>query len=419
MFVITMWLCAAAIPANAHDRITTSSIWKLTPGRADVLASMSSVDATSLAPAPAGTPESDAALARHVAGVIELLADGRQCSLLDQPHRVPSRAGRVNLRWSVVVPPRGELVLRSELFEERGSGHLHFATVKGSGASVQRVLSVSSPTMDVGAADEMTNSNAADGPQALFLAGVHLVSSSPEHWLLLVTLVLTAAVSRVWPAVKISAAFLLGCGLAYALVTHGIIDTDAAKASAASALTLVLAAAHSIWRRGSRDRITPGIIVGVLLFLAAGTWSDIQTIPAMTCIGIALVTAMGTGWNRQRDDHPLIAWVATASCGLFQGLCFAQGFRSVGKMVPPVSAEWFAVGGMVAEIALAALVIALVLALGQLRVIRRSGVVLDAVAVASLAIGMHQTINHAISASRPGPAADTPSQHPPRPPSLR
>ncbi len=319
--VVALTLSAESA-ARAHDRTTSYSSWRISQREAKVVLNMSEVDAASVALPSGKSSALDAALAKYAFDHLTILANDKLCKMAGPPSRLDGRAGRALFAWTLSIPAEGSLRVRSDLFAETISGHLHFASVHHQQGSTERVLTVADRSWDLG--PEVRTAGPSGAPTSLggyWLLGVEHIATGYDHLVFLLALLLSGGSFTL--LVKVVTGFTVGHSITLALASLRLVEPQIQPIEALIGLSIVLVAVENVWLLGPRTWLLPGTMIVLLVGQAVLAAVGAGRLSSVSCLGFAVFLSCYYPLLRRSQNVESARWAVALIFGLIHGFGFA------------------------------------------------------------------------------------------------
>jgi len=310
-------------PAAAHDRTTSYSTWQIDGTRARVVVRLSALDVSRFPWAAVGERNAvEGRLADYLANHLQLLAGDTPCALREGPRPLSTSPGRLAYEWSVDCRQTGKLVIRSTLFADVASAHLHFARVAQNGVTVERVLSAREPAWPLEDASASQNDGTAGTSFPAYVRiGIEHILSGYDHLAFLLALLLIGGSLR--EIAKVVTGFTVAHSITLGLAVLGYVRPEQAPVEALIGLSIALVAAENVWLLGARATAVPRLIAGALAVLALVAATGHGRVPALTLAGLALFSLCYFDLLGRATAAASLRWAIAFIFGLVHGFGFA------------------------------------------------------------------------------------------------
>ena len=351
---------AAAPSARGHGRSVSYATWALGPGTARVEVRLARADAVRME-ATAGAPM--AALLRER---VQLLADDAPCTPDGAPAVRHAAPPWIAYGWGFTCPHDGALAITSRV--ATAPAHLHFVRVAfADGTTRERVLSATETRWDLGSLDTATPAAAIGTSLLGYVAlGVEHIASGWDHLAFLLALLLLAG--SLGEVMRLVTAFTVAHSVTLALAVLGVVRPEPAAVEALIGLSIALVAAENAWLLAGRDRLIPRVVVVALVALAVPAAYGLGTVPAVTCLGLALFAGCHFGLLAGTPQPGTLRGLVAFAFGLVHGLGFAGVLAELalptGRLVPALLG--FNLGVELGQLALVAVAWPVLRALGRI-----------------------------------------------------
>lgn len=289
-------LLAAAVgictpPARAHTRSVSYSTWELDPAGATVAFRIKQLELTRLPWGPAWGAELDPNLATYLTDRLQLLSNGKPCSLRDGPRILASPRDRAALEWRVECASSGPREIRSLLLREFAPSHLHFARVSAPGGAVlERVLTSAEPSWPLTTARADASDEPASGSslRSYLMLGIQHIGTGPDHLAFVLALILIAA--RFGEVATVITGFTLAHSITLAVAALGLAKPEPQEIGALVGLSIVLVACENSFLLSGRPRAMPLLLASGLAAMALLAALGVCGMNALTLVGMTAFT---------------------------------------------------------------------------------------------------------------------------------
>jgi hypothetical protein len=316
--IAVLILAACADCLHAHDRTTSYSSWRLSSQQAKVVLTMSEVDVASLR-----LPDGEAALAQYARSHLILLAAENSCPVEGPTRRLPASAGRIRLEWLIAVPGGSALDIRSDLFGEINSGHLHFASLHQQDGVSERVLTSTEKSWRIESDSDSTSKPAlSTGFRDYVRLGIGHIATGYDHLVFLFALLLAGGTFGI--VVKVVTGFTIGHSITLALASLNIVRPQSEPIEALIGLSIALVAVENVWLLGRGNRLLP--IATILLLAALGicAGAGLGRIPMLCWLGMVLFLSCYYPLLDRGSAAESARWAVALIFGLIHGFGFAS-----------------------------------------------------------------------------------------------
>lgn len=349
-------LCATS--ASAHTRSESYSRWQIERDGLVATFTVPAREASRLHATPSALPEE---IERHVSA----RTPQGPCLAQGPPVMLASAADYRRAEWRLRCPGDriSTLVIRSTLFNERVTSHLHYASVSFADRTEQAIYADDAPEHRFG--EGAGTADAAPLPTRFVALGIGHILGGYDHLAFLVALVLLA--SRLARLAWLITGFTLGHTAALALAVAGVLQPRTTLVEALIGFTIAATAAKALLAPG--DRRSGALATLALLGLAIG--SALEGLPqaAYAAAGLALFSGcFFTDADADAAEGRLpLALLMTAAFGLVHGLGFAGALTPLA--LPRETLGWtvaaFNLGVELGQLALVALLWLAIRSLGD------------------------------------------------------
>jgi hypothetical protein len=279
------------------------------------------LELTRLRPEPVGGSLLDASLAAYFTEHLALFSGEAPCPVTRGPYALGAPPGKVAFEWEVEceAPATG---IRSSVFLDVASGHLHFARLRPRGEpTVERVLSLGEPFWSFPSEEDDAEPTLGSSLSAYVYLGIEHIATGYDHLVFVLALLLLA--SRFAEVATIVTGFTLAHSITLGLAVLGRLRPEPGAVEALIGLSIALVAAENAWLLSDRHRSVPWAVGAALLGLAALSLVGIGSLPVSTSLGLCLFASCYFA-ILARVSRPIRVRVAIAFVfGLVHGFGFA------------------------------------------------------------------------------------------------
>ncbi len=322
--VVLAWLVLVPQRAAAHDRTTSYSAWQIDGARARVVVRLSALDVSRFPWAATGERHAaEHRLADYLTSHLQLLSGDTPCAVREGPRPLNATPGRLAYEWSVDCQQTGRLEIRSTLFVEVASAHLHFARVARKGLPVERVLSAREPVWPLEDASASPGvGTAGTSLPGYVLIGIEHILSGYDHLTFLLALLLIGG--SLGEVAKVVTGFTVAHSITLGLAVLGYVRPEQASVEALIGLSIALVAAENVWVLGPCSRAVPRLIAATLAVLALVAATGHGRVPALTLAGLALFSLCYFDLLGRVARAGSLRWAIAFIFGLVHGFGFAS-----------------------------------------------------------------------------------------------
>ncbi len=337
------------LPARAHDRTASYSTWHLSDASTRVTLTLAEAEVG------ASLPSGSDALGGYATSRLVLASAGEPCTVRRRPRTLSAPPGYVMIEWTVGCAQRGDLEVRSSLLLDEYPGHLHFVTLDDGHARRQHVLSKREPAWRAPRAPSTAPVPLSATIVEYWAFGLEHIATGYDHLVFLLALLLYGG--TLMSLVMVVSGFTVGHTITLAIASLGLVEANMPPIEAMIGLSIVLVAIENVWLLGSRTWVMPVAVVGLLLGLAGCAQVGLGRLPALSCLGIAILMACYYPLLRDRAVEQSARWTMALIFGMLHGLGFASVLRSAD--LPPdrllLTLASFSVGVETGQLVLVAL----------------------------------------------------------------
>jgi hypothetical protein len=322
-FVAFLAVTLLAGPALPHDRTTSYSSWTISPREARVVLALHQADVVNLRLA------GDDALAQYVGSRLGLWVGGDPCPMTTLPRRLAASPGRIRFEWAIAVPSAADLDVRSNLFAESGSGHLHFASLYVEGRLTERVLTASDSAWRIASSGDVASDRAApSGFRRYVVLGMDHIANGYDHLVFLFALLLAGGTFG--SVARVVTGFTVGHSITLALAAFDVVRPQRDPIEALIGLSIALVAIENVWLLARRDRLLPIVTISILVAIGCGAAWGWGRIPPLCWIGLVLFLGCYYSLVGSSSVSDSARWAVALIFGLVHGFGFAAVLQEGG-----------------------------------------------------------------------------------------
>jgi hypothetical protein len=303
--------------AFAHDRTLSYSSWHISAQQATVTLTLNEVDVASLRLA-----DGERALDQYAISHLTLLAGGKPCAVKSRPLRLTAPEGRIRFEWNVAIPAGAPFDIRSDLFAEGASGHLHFATLHQNDGVTERVLTSAERLWRIESGDLTSVKATPTSFNDYLLLGVKHIWSGYDHLVFLFALLLSGGLFR--DLVRVVTGFTIGHSITLGLAALDVFRPQSAPIEALIGLSIVLVAVENVWLLELDNRLLPITTISLLAVLGGWSCAGFGRIPALCWLGMIVFLSCYYPLLHRSAATESARWIVALIFGLVHGFGFAS-----------------------------------------------------------------------------------------------
>ena len=309
----------AAMPAAAHVRSQSHSVWEINGQFVDVVVTIPDVEAKRLATdASRVAPER---LRDYLTQKIYAIADGKRCALVPPVENLSALAGFSKFDFTFKCHTAANLQIHSGAFFDLVASHTNFAQVQNAatGEFTEQLITNEHQTIDVTGGEGGRLKNA--GFFEFIRMGMMHIFTGVDHMSFLLGLVLISR--RLRDLVFVVTGFTIGHSLTLALAVTGILRPHAEYIDALVALTIALIGAENIVVQTRQPKLIALGVGACLCLMALIQWLGFGGLPSLLLLGAGLFTANYLLISGNIRDAGRLRILVTLVFGLIHGFGFA------------------------------------------------------------------------------------------------
>ena len=309
----------AAMPAAAHVRSQSHSVWEINGQFVDVVVTIPDIEAKRLATGSGGVaPER---LRDYLTQKTYAIADGKRCALIPPVEILSALAGFSKFDFTFKCDTARNLQIHSGAFFDLVASHTNFAQVQNaaSGEFTEQLITSEHQTIDVTGGEGGRLKNA--GFFEFIRMGMMHIFTGVDHMSFLLGLVLISR--RLRDLVFVVTGFTIGHSLTLALAVTGILRPHAEYIDALVALTIALIGAENIVVQTRQPKLIALGVGACLCLMAVVQFLGFGGLPSLLLLGAGLFTANYLLISGNIRDAGRLRILVTLVFGLIHGFGFA------------------------------------------------------------------------------------------------
>ena len=309
----------AAMPAAAHVRSQSHSVWEINGQFVDVVVTIPDIEAKRLATGSGGVaPER---LRDYLTQKTYAIADGKRCALIPPVEILSALAGFSKFDFTFKCDTARNLQIHSGAFFDLVASHTNFAQVQNaaSGEFTEQLITGEHQTIDVTGGEGGRLKSA--GFFEFIRMGMMHIFTGVDHMSFLLGLVLISR--RLRDLVFVVTGFTIGHSLTLALAVTGILRPHAEYIDALVALTIALIGAENIVVQTRQPKLIALGVGACLCLMAVVQFLGFGGLPSLLLLGAGLFTANYLLISGNIRDAGRLRILVTLVFGLIHGFGFA------------------------------------------------------------------------------------------------
>ena len=387
--IFWMW-CAAvccAVPAHAHVRSQSHSVWEINGQFVDVVVTIPDIEAKRLA--ADASPVAAEQVRDYLTPRTYAISDGQRCALVPPVQILSALAGFSKYDFTFKCATASNLQIHSDAFFDLVSSHTNFAQVQNaaSGEFTEQLITNEHRSVEVtgGEGGRLKNARFFE----FIRMGMMHIFTGVDHMSFLLGLVLISR--RLRDLVFVVTGFTIGHSLTLALAVTGVLRPHAEYIDALVALTIALIGAENIVVQTHRPKLVALGVAACLGLMAALQFLGFGGLPSLLLLGAGLFTANYLLISGNIRDAGRLRILVTLVFGLIHGFGFAADLLEL-QLPTQRLAELlvgFNLGVELGQLALVAGATLLVMALRRLRLALPRPIVVDVASSFLVALGVY------------------------------
>ena len=319
--LIFLALVLGALPALAHTKSETQSVWRITGSIVNVAYTIPDIELSRLAN-PDGTPASDAQLIDYVRQRVTVLKDDMPCERTQDVRPVRATQSFHRYEFTYRCANAEGMAIHSSAFFDIVPTHVTYAQViTDKGDFISQLLTPQQQTLEISTASGESPLQSASF-LTYILMGIDHIYTGYDHQAFLLALVLLS--SRLRDLVFVITGFTIGHSISLSLAVTGILRPHAEYIDSLVGLTIALIAAENIadaaHRRGTVALAFGGLM---LCFAVAHGVFGLPGLPFYLVLGAAIFAANYMMLAGFMKDAARLRLVVTLVFGTIHGFSFA------------------------------------------------------------------------------------------------
>ena len=387
--IFWMWCAAAccAVPAHAHVRSQSHSVWEINGQFVDVVVTIPDIEAKRLA--ADASPVAPEQVRDYLTPRTYAISDGQRCALVPPVQILSALAGFSKYDFTFKCATGSNLQIHSDAFFDLVSSHTNFAQVQNaaSGEFTEQLITNEHRSVEVtgGEGGKLKNARFFE----FIRMGMMHIFTGVDHMSFLLGLVLISR--RLRDLVFVVTGFTIGHSLTLALAVTGVLRPHAEYIDALVALTIALIGAENIVVQTRQPKLVAVGVAACLGLMAALQFLGFGGLPSLLLLGAGLFTANYLLISGNIRDAGRLRILVTLVFGLIHGFGFAADLLEL-QLPTQRLAELlvgFNLGVEVGQLALVAGATLLVMALRRLRLALPRPIVVDVASSFLVALGVY------------------------------
>lgn len=318
-------LASTALPAGAHTRSETQSVWRIIGPIVHLTFTVPNIEAKRLT--PNGAQPTDAQLSAYLAQHVGVLHNGKACPRDGNIQTIQGAPGFRRYEFTFKCPDANGIALHSSAFFKMVPTHTTYAQiVEDNGNFISQIFTADRQTLDLSTASGASELQNASFFEYIYLGIMHIFTG-PDHQAFILGLVLLSR--KVRDLLFVVTGFTIGHSITLALAVTGIIRPHPEFIDALVGLTIALVAAENLGESGHRMRTVAGTVAALLLGMAALRFAGVGSMPALILIGAAIFAANYLMISNHLKDAARLRLVVTLIFGTIHGFSFAANLLSM------------------------------------------------------------------------------------------
>jgi hypothetical protein len=373
-------------PAVAHTKSETQSVWRITGSDVHVTFSVPTLEARRLTD-DRSVPSNDA-IARYLDQHINVLIGETACERTGNIQPIAASPTFHRFELTFHCPTAEGMVIASSAFFDLVPTHVTYAQiVPETGAFISQLFSNDQRSMEVSSATGAVLKDASFLEYVLL--GVDHIFTGYDHQAFILALVLLSA--RLRDLIFVITGFTLGHSLSLSLAVIGILRPQPEFIDSLVALTIAMVAAENMAHSAHRERIFATAFGGMLAaFVLAHLLGLLGGPPVPLLIGAGIFAVCYMMMSGYIKDAARLRLVVTLIFGTIHGFSFANSLREMqlptGRLAELLFG--FNVGVEIGQLAVVAVILAVVAILRQLHLTLPRPLVVDVASSGLVALAL-------------------------------
>jgi|SRR5579871_466890 len=382
------WIAFGAIPAFAHTKSETQSVWRIVGTTVHVAFTIPEIELPRLAH-PDRTPISDGELADYVRRNVTVLEGGMVCKRSEDVRAVGATQGFRRFEFAYTCNDAAKMAIHSSAFFDIVPTHITYAQViTEKGDLISQILTPEQRTLALASASGESPLQNASFLQYIAM-GIDHIFTGYDHQAFLLALVLLS--SRLRDLIFVITGFTIGHSISLSLAVTGIIRPHAEYIDSLVGLTIALIAAENIADSAHRRGTIALAFGGIMLAFALANFAGLSGLPFYLVVGAAIFATnymMMAGFIR---DAARLRLLVTLVFGTIHGFSFAANLLEM-KLPAGRLAELLVGFNVGVEIGQLAVVGVILFGLGLLRYFKLTlprPITVDVLSAVLVALGLY------------------------------
>jgi hypothetical protein len=320
LVALLVFLAGAVLPAQAHTRSETHSLWVVTGSSIDLTFTVPDLEAKRLSANGVDLPSAQqlgAYLAAHVAAS----SGQRPCRSMQGAQMLTAAAGYQKYEFTFDCADSRNLRISSSAFFDLVPTHVNFAQVQtADGTLIEQLITRDHETLDV-SGESMENKLQNAGFLQYLALGIMHIFTGFDHQAFLLGLILISR--RLRDLVFVVTGFTIGHSVTLALAVTGIVRPHAEFINALIGLTIALIGAENVSLASGRPLVIALSTGLFLLALGICRALGLGGLPTSILIGAGLFSVCYLMLTGRLRDAARVRIIVTLAFGLIHGFGFA------------------------------------------------------------------------------------------------
>ena len=384
---------ALALPASAHVRSESHSVWEINGRDVDLVMTIPKIESQRL---NANGPQvDDATLEKYLADRVYPLTGKDRCAVVPPIVALSAAPEFRRFDFTYKCADDKDISIHSGAFFDLVQSHTNFAQIQNvaTGDFVEELLTSDRQTVVVTGGEESKLKSASIFE--FIRMGVMHIFTGVDHMSFLVGLVLLS--KRTKDLLFVVTGFTIGHSCTLALAVTGILRPHAEYIDALVAFTIAMVGAENIAVATGKPGIVAAGMGGMLILMALGKMLGFGGLPALLTLGAGIFAANYLMISGHLANAARVRLVVTLVFGLIHGFGFAAGLLEM-KLPTDKLAELlfgFNIGVEVGQVSVVLTVLGLAALLVKLGLGMPRRLVVDLASAALVGIGLYWFLGRA------------------------
>ena len=372
------------LPANAHTKSETQSIWRIQGPTIHVSFTVPDIEARRLS--KDNTIPDNAIVAAYLGDHVSVLHGETACPR-DNVRPVSASPSFKRFELDFHCPDANGISLSSSAFFELVPTHVTYAQIiPEDGRFISQLFTDQQRTLDLSSASGVSELQDASFFEYILLGMDHIFTGY-DHQAFILALILLSG--RVRDIIFVGTGFTLGHSISLSLAVTGALRPHAEFIDAVIALTIAMVAAENMAHASHRERSFALAIAGILGFFVVAHFFGLDRMPLPLLIGIGIFAVCYMMLSRHIKDAARLRLVVTLVFGTIHGFSFANSLIEMRLPAGRVAELLigFNMGVELGQLSVVAVILTIVALLAKVKLTLPRPLVVDVASAALVGLG--------------------------------